>query len=105
MQLSIYIKQRHQAFVRHQERRAQRHRPIAGARHDAASHAAHFADPGRELSSVANRRRQQQHANSRRRQNDRLFPDMAAFFVGEIMRFVQHYQIGADVFAAAQPVE
>jgi hypothetical protein len=43
--------------------------------------------------------------NPRRRQNDRLFPNVPAVFVGEIVCFVKHDQIRTDFTAATQRVE
>ncbi len=54
---------------------------------------------------VSDRRRQQQQPDSRRRQNDRFFPNVSAVFVREVVRFVEHDQIGADFIATAQRVE
>src|ERR1051325_8895724 len=51
----------------------------------------HFAS-SRALPIVA---REQQHANARRRQDDRFFPDVTAILVAEVMRFVEDHQVDA----------
>jgi hypothetical protein len=56
--------------------------------------------PRSKLTRIANRCRQQQQTNSRRRQNDRLFPNVPSIFVGEIVCFIKHDEIGADFTSA-----
>src|SRR5262249_16518246 len=64
IQLSISPQQRHETSVRHQKRRPQRHRTRAGPGDHATTNSTQLFDPFRKLTSVANRGRQQQHANS-----------------------------------------
>jgi len=96
---------RQQTFVRQQKRRAQRHRARAGPRYHSAAQAAHFFDPGGELARVADGRGKQKQPNAWRCQDDRFFPDVAAIFVAEIMRFIYHDEVGAHIMAAAHGVE
>src|SRR6266404_1677380 len=105
IQLSVLIQQRQQSLVRQQHRRAQRDRACARSCYHSTAHAAHFFNPGRELIGVADCRRQQQQPNTRRRQNDRLLPNVTAIFIGEIMCLVEHDQVRIDVAATTQRIK
>jgi hypothetical protein len=68
-------------------------------------HTTQFFNPSRKLAGITDSRRQEQHANSRRRQDDCFFPNVPAIFVAEVVSFIEDHQIDAHVFAATQRVE
>jgi hypothetical protein len=102
---SILIQQRDQSLVRHQEGRAQWHRPRTRAGNNSTANAAHLFDPPGKVPRVSDCSREQQHANPGRRQNDRFFPDVSALFIGKIVRFIEDHQIRVNFFTAAQRIE
>src|ERR1700753_4136533 len=103
--MAALVKERRESAVRVEEGRAQRHWSRAGSRDDADARATNFGDPVGELFGSPDGRREQEHTNTRRRQHDGLFPDVAALLVGEVVRLVEHDEVGLKLLAAAQSVE
>jgi hypothetical protein len=101
IQSSILAQQWQQSLVRQQHCGAQGNGPRSGSRHHSAAHAAYFSNPGGNLISVAYRCRQQQQPDARRRQDDRLLPNVTAILIPQIVGFVEHNEISIDVAAAA----
>ena len=105
VEVAALVEERRESAVGVEERCAKRDGARAGAWDDSAGVAAHLRNPVGELFGAPHGRGEQKHSDARRREYDRFFPDVAAFFVGEVVRLVEHDEVGVDLLTAAQCVE
>ena len=99
------IEERIQLKIARQIGRTQFDGPRAGAIDHPNARASDFFDPPRKLIRSPDGCGKQKHTYSRRRQDDRLFPNVAAVLVGEVVGFVENDEIGADLLTVSKRIE
>src|SRR3954470_15181606 len=93
VEVAALVEERRESRVGEEEGRAKRDGPRARSRYDSTRVAAHLGYPVGELFGAADRGGEQKHSHARRRKDYRLFPDVAALFVGEVVSFIKNNQV------------